>query len=266
YAPPLERRESLSPAERAAILSGIERHTGVTAGFADAETLELAKNTFADRLLQEHRLELGRYDLRMTFPRRPAGTNWSPMRDPSLAPMLDLMQGTFPPLIRYIRGTLGYKSDLLYRGPFGEAFHPAPLNDVTGGTFGDVGGVYSDWMSVMWDRDRAAESQGEADPEAAPQLQRPPLERAMEMNPRFLVWSIVGRYDISCAAREEAIARTAGHLRGRVRASCYGGGHMLYTEPAVRRELRRDFSQFVRDALAARERNPSDNRSGAGVE
>ena len=42
------------------------------------------------------------------------------------------------------------------------------------------------------------------------------------------------------------------HLRARIRNSCYAGGHMLYTETAVRRELKRDFSLFVRDALAAR--------------
>jgi hypothetical protein len=74
----------------------------------------------------------------------------------------------------------------------------------------------------------------------------------MEMNSYFLVWNVKGVYDGSCAALDEAVARTPGHLRGRVRNGCYGGGHMLYTEPSVRRELMRDFAQFVRDALAAR--------------
>ncbi len=253
YAPALKRRDSLSPATRAAVIQGIERYTGVAADFIDAESLALDRNTFADRLLDEQNLELGHYDYRMTFPRRDLSKSWLPTRDPSLAPMLDLMQGTFPPAIRYIRNTLGYKSDLLYRGPFGEAFHPRPLDDVTNGAFGDIAGVYSDWMSPMWNRGAFTRPQDETDSgEEGQQPLRPPLERAMERNSRFLVWNIKGMYDGSCAALDEAVAQTAAYLRGRVRNSCYGSGHMLYTETSVRRELKHEFAQFVRDALAAR--------------
>jgi len=39
-------------------------------------------------------------------------------------------------------------------------------------------------------------------------------------------------------------------LRRRVRNSCYEGGHMLYTEPTVRRRLQSDFAGFVKDAMA----------------
>lgn len=250
YAPALERLDSLSAAERTSIIQGIERYTGVAPEFIDAETLLLERNTFADRLLDERELELGHYDYRMTFPRRDLSMSWLPTRDPSLAPMLDLMQGTSPLLIRYLRNTLGYKSDLLYRGPFGEAFHPRPLQDVTGGVFGDIAGVYSDWMSPMWNRGAFTRTQDEDDAAEEEQPARPPLVLAMERNPRFLVWNIMGMYDGSCAARDEALARTAANLRNRIRNSCYGGGHMLYTEPSVRRELKDDYAQFIRDALA----------------
>lgn len=252
YAPALERRDSLSPDARAAVLEGIQRYTGVPAEIIDAETLALGPGTFTDRLLEDQGLELGRYDHRMALTRRAAGRAWVPTRDPSLVPMIDLMQGTFAPAIRYLRNSLGYKSDLLYQGPFGEAFHPRPLQDVTGGAAGDLAGIYTDWMTIKWDHETSAEpGSGDATNEP-PRPKRPPLARAMEMNPRLLVWNVKGVYDGSCAALDEAVARTEEHLRRRVRNSCYPAGHMVYTEPAVRRDMQQDFAAFVRDALAAR--------------
>ena len=247
YAPALERLESLTPAERDSVVTGIERYTGVAAKFVDPESLALTGNTFADRLLDDRNLELGHYDYRMTFPRRDLSGPWVPTRDPSLAPMRGLMSN-FPPAIRYFRYTLGYKSDLFYQGPFGGAFHPRPLENVLPAEVGHWGGIYTDWMAVKWNHGTAMQGLDVDDDEA----KAPPLQRAMEMNPDLLVWNIKGMYDGSCAALDEAVAQTPGHLRGRVRNSCYAGGHMLYTETAVRRELKRDFSQFVRDALAAR--------------
>lgn len=253
YAPALERRDDLSPEERSTLLRGLERHTGIAPERVDDESLAIGGGTFAEGLLAERGLELGRYDHRMTAPQRDPGIAWVPTRDPSLAPMLDLMQGTFAPAIRYLRDTLGYKSDLLYQGPFGEAFHPRPLEDVTDGAAGDLAGIYSDWMTIKWDRGASSANGGESDNAKRPE--RPPLERAMERNPALLVWAVRGLYDLSCAALEEATARTAAHLRGRVRVSCYPAGHMVYSDAAVRRAMQRDFARFVEDALAARAGN-----------
>lgn len=256
YAPALARRDALTPAEREAVLAGVERHTGVAKQFIDADTLLLEGTTFTDRLLDEQALELGHYDYRMTFPRRDLSRNWGPIEDPSLRPMLDLMQGTSVPAIRYLRNTLGYRSDLLYRGPFGEAFHPRPLDDVTAGVFGTMDGIYSDWMAVMWNQGEFAKgaASGEDGEAAASAPERPPLQRAMRRNPDFLVWNIRGMYDMSCAAQDEAVARTDASLRHRVRNGCYAGGHMMYTEPQIRRQLQKDFAAFVADAVAARRR------------
>lgn len=260
YAPALARLDELTPEEQDTIRAGVERYTGVAAEFVNADSLALEGTTFADRLLDEQELELGRYDYRMTFPRRDLSHGWAPTRDPSLIPMLDLMQGTSVPLIRYIRNTLGYHSDLLYRGPFGGAFHPRPLDDVTRGAFGSMSGIYSDWMAVMWNRgafaddgannddDEGAAAEEGAAPPTAPEPS--PLEQAMRRNPDFLVWNIRGLYDMSCAAMDEMVAQTPEALRRRVRNGCYAGGHMLYTEPQVRRQLHADFVEFVTDALA----------------
>jgi hypothetical protein len=143
-------------------------------------------------------------------------------------------------MIRYIRETLGYRSDLLYRGPFGEAFHPKPLA-INGGGLGD------DWMTLMWNRYRAPKVEGPPSPPQAP-----PLRRAMDAEPRMLVFNVRGIYDGDCAGLDEAVARAEPGLRARIRNRCYAAGHMVYTDDATRLQLSHDFAQFVRDATAAR--------------
>ncbi len=242
YAPALARLDELDTGERESVLEGIEHHTGVDRAFVDETTLTLTGTTFADRLLDDLDLELGNYDYRMTFPRRDLSRLWVPTRDPSLAPMLDLMQGTDPRLVRYLRDTLGYRSDLLYQGPFGEGFHPAPLTDVTSGAGGPLYGIYTDWMTMKFKT---------RPPEGAAPPRPPPLVRAMSRNRDLLVWNIRGLYDsASCAALDEQVAATPSPLRERIRNSCYDGGHMLYTETRVRRDLLADFKAFIDDARA----------------
>ena len=99
------------------MIAGLVRYTGLDAKFIDPKKLVVAKGDFTDHLLEDKGLELGRYDSREVLPRRQPGQQWGPRQDPSLRPMVDLMEGSSPPLIRYLRDTLGYHSDLLYRGP-----------------------------------------------------------------------------------------------------------------------------------------------------
>jgi len=61
-----------------------------------------------------------------------------------------------------------------------------------------------------------------------------------------------GMYDASCAANDEAVARTDAALRPRVSTYCYAAGHMIYTDASTRRQAQRDFAAFVQAALAAR--------------
>jgi carboxypeptidase C (cathepsin A) len=242
YAPALETRDTLSSDDRAAVLAGLKRYTGLDPKYADAKTLLIDKGVFTDRLLEDRDEELGRYDARMVVARRNMGAQpWLPTHDPSLAPMLDLMEGASVPLIRYLRGTLGYHSDLLYRGPFGEAFHPLPM--VT-----NPGGLGDDWMTLMWDHvPKPAKTEGPPPPHEAP-----PLRQAMDAEPHMLVFNVRGMYDGACAALDEAVARSDASLRPRIRNRCYPAGHMVYTDDAVRLQLSHDFAQFVRDGVAAR--------------
>ena len=262
YAPALARRDSLSAEDRAAIVAGLERFTGLSAADINTRTLTVQKPDFTDKLLKDRGLELGRYDSRMTAPSR-GERPWMPMLDPSLLAMIDIMQGSSPLLIRYIRDTLQYRSDLLYRGPFGEAFHPEPLTL-------NPAGIASDWMAMMWNRGRlmgggrgGAPGEGASQPAGAgqpsanqpatpPTPPTPPLKRAMETNPRLRVLNMKGMFDGSCAALEEAVTRTEEALRSRITTRCYAGGHMMYSDLEVRRLLQRDFTEFVRSAIERR--------------
>lgn len=238
YGPALASPGALTEVQRDAVAGDLSRFSGVPLADIDRKSLALSKDAVMDRMLSDRGLELGRYDSRIAAAHRPPAQVWGPRQDPSLLPMIDLMEGVSPALIRYLRDTLGYRSDLLYRGPWGGAFHPDP--------FKPMGPVLSDdWMAALWDH-AAALHGGEGAPPAGP----PPLARAMTAEPRMLVWSVSGLYDASCAARDEAIAATPAPLRARVRASCYPAGHMVYTDRPVRVRMARDFAAFVRDATA----------------
>lgn len=238
YAPALDRRDSLTADQRAGLVGELARYTGIDPQFVDAKTLTLSKAVFMDRLLQARGEELGRYDSRMTVKQRDMSQGpWLPTMDPSLAPMIGIMQGTSVPMLRYIRDTLGYRSDLMYRGPFGEAFHPEPA-------YASPIGLPDDWMAAMWENGLKGPK-----PPAKPQGP-PPLRQAMDRQPQMLVFNVRGLYDTSCAYIDEAAAQSAPGIRERVRNRCYPAGHMLYTDADLRAALAKDFDQFVKDGAA----------------
>jgi carboxypeptidase C (cathepsin A) len=78
----------------------------------------------------------------------------------------------------------------------------------------------------------------------------PALRRAMDLNPKLQVENIVGMYDGSCAAKDEAVARMDSQLKGRVVNRCYAGGHMWYSDKSERVRAARDFAEFIRGAVA----------------
>jgi carboxypeptidase C (cathepsin A) len=194
YAPALARRDSLSAEDRSAILAQLQKFTGIEPRYFDQRALTISKAELSDRLLEDRGLELGRYDSRMSIKSRSPNTTWLPLIDPSLMPMIDLMQGTSRLFNSYVRDTLKYRSDLLYRGPFGEAFYPRPLAKT-------AAGFYEDWMTSMWNRGaRGGGGRGNAGDASPPEP--PPLRRAMELNPTLRVLNMKGMYDGSCAAMD----------------------------------------------------------------
>lgn len=232
FAPALARLSTLNDSERSSILAALSRYTGVSATDVNAKTLQLDGATFADRLLAEQGLELGRYDGRMKAPARPAKQTWLPTGDPSLEPMAGLMNGTSRVFNSYIRHELGFESDLLYQGPFGGGFHPEPLET------DPRTGLPSDWMAARFQFETREENS------------EPPLKRAMILNPRLQVLILNGLYDGSCVLTDEAVARAEESLRRRVRHTCMAGGHMFYSDLSARRAASDAFADFVGRATA----------------
>ena len=233
YAPALAKAGALGDAERQAILAGLQRYTGLDRKFIDPKSLIIAPDVYGDKLLADQGLEIGRYDSRMVYKARAEGVDWMPWDDPSLKPMADLMEGVSRVFNAYIRKDLGFKSDLLYRGPFGKAFYPEPLTT-------DPNGYPADWMASMFKVDRT------------PPGEIPPLRRAMDMNPKLLVMNLRGNFDItgSCELTDEAVAESAPSIRARVTNHCVTGGHMFYSDLASRRQVQGYFADFVKRALA----------------
>ncbi len=259
YAPALERRESvnpLTPAEREAIITELARYAGVKRTLVDSQTLTLPGFTFTEHLLEDKGLDLGRYDGRMTASRDVSKIPWTTFIDPSLSRVMDVMQGTSPTMIRYFRSELQYKSDLVYRGPFGGAY-PAPSSP------------NGDWMASSWARGQ--EPQGvpayfPPPPGAGPSATVPlisPLRRAMELNPHLRILVMTGMYDhaapgIGCDLVAYSVSLVDAKLRDRIRARCYPGGHMMYTDKGARQQLKRDMAELIASAW-----QPQNSQSGA---
>lgn len=229
YLPFLSAPAAQTPEARRRILDGLVRFTGLRAQDIDAKQLTVSTADFADRLLADRGLELGRYDLRMTAPRRAKDAPWLPGIDPSLQPMAGLMNGTSRVFNRYLRQQLGFDSDLLYRGPFGNAVHPLPRS------IDPKSGMPDDWMAQLWDF-----SQKIPDGAAAP------LRKAMDQDPQLRVLTLRGRYDgWPCESSVETTRAAGPRYAARVTNLCLQGGHMWYSERASRAQGRHAFEHFL---------------------
>jgi len=229
YLPFLAAPAAQTPEARRRILAALARFSGLRAQDIDAKQLTISIADFADRLLADQGRELGRYDLRMTAPRRAKDAPWMPGIDPSLLPMAGLMNGTSRVFNRYLRQQLGFESDLLYRGPFGNAFHPLPRY------VDPKSGMPDDWMAQLWDFSQKLPEGADA-----------PLRKAMDQDPQLRVLSLRGRYDGWPCESSVETARAAGpRYAARVTNLCLQGGHMWYSERASRAQGRRAFEAFL---------------------
>jgi carboxypeptidase C (cathepsin A) len=247
YAPALDKLDSLTLEQRVAVITQVARFCGVNPTLVDPKKLTLSTAVVTEHLLQSEGEDLGRYDARMVRRRDITKIPWTTFNDPSLAPVIDIMQGTSPTLLRYLRGDLGYKNDLLYRGPFGEAY-PAPKKPS------------GDWMETKFNEKEtpagvtAYSVLPGADSDREPGQERSadvplvtPLRRAMELDPALRVIVMIGLYDSpGCEPERYSVSLIEASLKDRFKLSCYVGGHMMYTDTAARREMKRDMAELER--------------------
>ena len=215
YAPAYARRDSLNDSQRDVIVKGLSRFTGLAESGINRQTLRVTMEQHSNALLASSQLVVGRYDSRMTAPAVRTEGPYDPTKDPSLKDILDATT-----VLRYLRNTLGYQSDLFYQGPFGGGY-PAPT------------AFRGDWMSVRWNR---AEPPNPA-----------ALRTAMTTNPALEVIIACGYFDMVCDyfGNEYAVRQLPAEFANRVKAYSYGGGHATYTDAAARLAFKRDVAAFI---------------------
>jgi len=242
YAPALARGDALGDSGRVAIAAQLARYTGIDAATIDRKTLVIDVGQFADGLLRSERRVLGRYDSRLTAPALAdtAAGPFDPTADASLVPQLKHMNGTSVLLTRYLRRDLGFRSDLLYQGPFGGGYPPP--NTFRG-----------DWMSTRWDRGSLANRPAAASASISATAEQP-LRRALIANPSLRLLVVCGTYDLVCSYYENewAVQHLEPALASRITVRTYAGGHEAYLNKPARAAMQRDLAAFVRESLAAR--------------
>ena len=238
YAPAWEKRESLSDAERDRIVAGLAKYTGVPASTIDRATLSMTSPQFTSTLLRDRGVTLGRYDMRVL---QGGGTGGGAgAADGAARNQI---------LLRYMRETLGFRTDLTYQG-LETGWSAAPG--------GRGGGPGSRWV---WNQGEAAlasgtDAAGRANRAAVGSGDGPPggslpwMRRAMALDPRLKLFVAAGKYDSlnSCADLEWTVAHLEPAITTNVSLGCYAGGHMMYDTKAARLSLRNDIAAFVKSA------------------
>jgi hypothetical protein len=189
----------------------------------------VGRQQFAEQLLRDQKRVLGRFDTRDV-----EGTARASDRAATVN--------------RYLRSTLGFTTDLAYQG------------NETGFTPDTGQRVPS--VAARWNYNQGPQpppGQPPAAPPARPaNLDAPPggaqpwLRRAMAIDPSLKAFVAAGLYDSlnSCAANAYLVSKLEPPLAANITATCYEGGHMMYDEPDIRRQVTRDIEAFYKRAAS----------------
>jgi pimeloyl-ACP methyl ester carboxylesterase len=225
YAPALRRLETLSEAERTAIVTQLSRFTGLAQGQIDRKTLAITPRQFRTGLLKDQGKEPYIFDMRRTAP--PAN-------------------GEAPVILRYFRQDLGYHTSLPYFGlesidqgfaPTGT--YPDPVNARWNYATAKV--TSEEWKAAM----EAASTRGDGPPHLGPPL--PATEEALVLNPRMKVLVAAGMYDsfLPCAVGTDLHRQLPLNLQQSITFKCYIGGHAMYEDASTRTEFSRDVKALI---------------------
>lgn len=232
YVPALSRSETLSDAQRSAIIGQLSRLTGLSKQQIDRKTLIITPRQFRTDLLKDEGKDLYVFDMRRT----------AAPEHPDVAALL-----------RYFRNDLGYRTSLPYVG----------LEDVTQGfaptrTYPESVNARWNYATVKMSPDQlkapveAASVRGDGPPHLGPPL--PATEEAIAINPGLKVFVAAGMYDgfLPCAVGAETERQLPTNLRSSFTFHCYAGGHSMYLDDHARVELSRDVKEFIAGASTAK--------------
>jgi carboxypeptidase C (cathepsin A) len=233
YAPALDRIDHLSDAERTQIAERLARFTGIPATLIDRRTLVITPHQFRTELLASRGKVLYLLDGRRISPPGETGA---------------------PEVLRYLRETLGYRTDLPYLG----------IEDLTQGFA--PSGTYPKSVNEVWGYATApitpaqlkaaiatAAASGGGPPQLGPPL--PGTREALELNPHLEVLVAAGMYDPyeQCARGRETESSLPPALKRAITFKCYAGGHAMYLDsPSIRAQLSHDVAALVASARSER--------------
>ena len=214
FMPAMLRIDSLSSSERSNLASKFSAFTGLSVDFVERNNFRVELNEFNKELLRSERRTTGRLDSRFKGIDRDAAGE-GPDMDPSMSAIRTPYTAAFN---SYVRGELGFKSDVEYY--------------ILGG------GITSPWN---WNTNNAY-----ADTSM-------PLKNAMAKNPYMKIFLAQGYYDMATPfyAAEYTVAamNLDPQLRRNVSFAYYEAGHMMYIEKNSLKKLKEDAAAFIQMAL-----------------
>jgi len=213
YAPALLQGDRLSSEDRAAVVADLARYSGLSEEYVDSTDLRIEIFRFTKELLRSQGRTVGRIDSRYTGnDRDSAGERFE--FDPSMS----ATQGPYTATLNdYVRGELGYQSDLPYE---------------------TLANLYQSWSYK--DVENRYLNVAET------------LRKAMSVNPHLKVHVANGYHDL--ATPYYATLHTFAHMgltpeqRENVSMSFYEAGHMMYVHRGSLLRLREELVGFIEEA------------------
>ncbi len=207
YALALLRGNKLTEQERADIVARVARYTGLSEAYVDAIHFRIDLNRFRKELLRTEGLTVGRLDSRFTGNDYDSGGETYEY-DASMAAIRGPFTQTFN---AYVRGELGYRSDLDYA----VSGNVRPWNEPPPG------------MNLL-----------------------ETLRSSMAQNPHLHVMIADGYYDKLYFWPEFTFSQfDFSGLRDRVAIETYESGHMMYIDEPSLAKMKADMAAFVARAL-----------------
>jgi carboxypeptidase C (cathepsin A) len=214
YLPAMLKIDSLTAAERNSLADKFSSFTGLSKDFIERNNFRVDLGEFNKELLRDERRTTGRLDSRFKGIDRDAASD-NPDSDPSMNAIRPPYTAAFN---SYVRGELGFKSDVEYYILGGGITAPWNFN---------VTNQYAD-TSI-------------------------PLKDAMAKNPYMKIFVAQGYYDMATPFYAAEYTFSAMNLdptlRKNINFEYYEAGHMMYIEKNSLAKLKRDEAAFIQRAV-----------------
>jgi carboxypeptidase C (cathepsin A) len=223
YLPALGHVATLTGAEREQIATDLARYTGVPAASIDRKTLVMTNRAYLQTFMGGDKEKiLNTYDMRIVGPERD---------DP----------GRTAAIMDYLRGDLGYRTDLNYAGEE-SGYMPTP-------------GPAARSPASQWSYNHTEitpEAMARMNAGAGPPQSQPWLQDTMRQDPSLKVFVAAGRYDSlnMCEGNIRMTAKLEPAVSRRFADHCYEGGHMMYRVQETRLKLSKDLEAFIKESSA----------------